>query len=42
MVFLDNSKGVSLMIGTEGEDLQIMMNDVKIFGEDDNLDCPDG
>lgn len=42
MVFLDNHKGVSVMIGREGEKLQMTMTDIKIFGEDDNLDCPDG
>lgn len=42
MVFLDNHKGVSVMIGQEGEKLQMTMTDIQIYGEDDNLDCPDG
>lgn len=42
MVFLDNHKGVSLQTGGEGEQKIISMYDVQIYGEDNNLDCPDG
>lgn len=44
MLFVDNFKGVSLMVGREGSDVKIRMYDSEIYGEVKgvNLDSPEG
>jgi len=51
MTFVDNEKGISIQIGTEGEDLLMRTYDIHIYGEreGDNVnqqyvgeDCPGG
>jgi len=40
MAFIDNIKGISTMIGMEGDDLKMTMNNIHIHGEIDQT--PDG
>jgi len=40
MAFIDNIKGITTMIGMEGDDLKMTMNNIHIHGEIDQT--PDG
>lgn len=42
MTFIDNKSGVCLQTAGERENIKISMTNVEIYGEDDNLDAPDG
>ena len=44
MLFVDNHKGVSLMVAKEGSDIKVRMYDSEIFGEvaGVNQDAPEG
>jgi pyruvate/2-oxoacid:ferredoxin oxidoreductase beta subunit len=40
MLLIDNGFGVIQQIGTEGDDLNVIFEDSKVYGETDALDCP--
>lgn len=44
MLFVDNHKGVALLIANEGSDIKVRMSDSEIFGEvaGVNQDAPEG
>lgn len=42
MTFIDNQRGISVNTAGENPTMRISMTDIEIYGEDDNLDAPDG
>lgn len=42
MTFIDNQKGISLNTAGENPTMKIRLSDMEIYGEDDNLDAPEG